>query len=40
VVWAPFASNVYHDGVWYPTVGRARIRRFSRTGWGRLFERY
>src|SRR5262249_51118802 len=25
VVWAPFASNVYHDLLWYPTVGRARI---------------
>ena len=40
VVWAPFASNVYHDGVWYPTIGRRRIRAFARTGWGRLFERY
>ena len=40
VVWAPFASNVYHDLLWYPTVGRARIRAFARTGWGRLFERY
>jgi uncharacterized protein (DUF362 family) len=40
VVWAPFASNVYHDLLWYPTVGRARIRRFAGTGWGRLFERY
>ena len=40
VVWAPFASNVYHDVVWYPTIGRSRIRAFSRTGWGRLFARY
>ena len=40
VVWAPFASNVYHDSVWYPTVGRKRIREFSRTPWGSLFERY
>jgi len=40
VVWAPFASNVYHDLLWYPTIGRARIRAFSRTGWGRLFARY
>jgi uncharacterized protein (DUF362 family) len=40
VVWAPFASNVYHDGLWYPTVGKARIREFSRTPWGRLFESY
>ena len=40
VVWAPFASNVYHDGIWYPTIGRGRIRAFAGTGWGRLFERY
>ncbi|MBI1964243.1 MAG: DUF362 domain-containing protein, partial [Candidatus Rokubacteria bacterium] len=40
VVWAPFASNVYHDWLWYPTVGRARIRAFAETPWGRLFERY
>jgi uncharacterized protein (DUF362 family) len=40
MVWAPFASNVYHDLFWYPTVGRARIRAFAATPWGRLFERY
>jgi uncharacterized protein (DUF362 family) len=40
VVWAPFASNVYHDLLWYPTIGRSRIRAFSQTEWGRLFERY
>jgi len=40
VVWAPFASNVYHDLLWYPTVGRARIRTFAGTPWGRLFETY
>ncbi|HJN17424.1 MAG TPA: DUF362 domain-containing protein [Armatimonadota bacterium] len=40
VVWAPFASNVYHDWLWYPTVGQSRIRAFMRTGWGQLFQRY
>lgn len=40
VVWAPFASNLYHDWLWYPTIGRARIRRFRQTEWGRLFEEY
>jgi hypothetical protein len=38
--WAPFASNVYHDWFWYPTVGRKRIRSFARTGWGRLWDSY
>ncbi len=40
VVWAPFASNVYHDWLWYPTVGRARIAGFKKTEWGQLLERY
>jgi len=40
VVWAPFASNVYHDLLWYPIVGQGRIRAFAKTGWGRLFARY
>lgn len=40
VVWAPFASNVYHDYLWYPTVGAKRIREFSGTSWGALFEEY
>jgi hypothetical protein len=31
---------VYHDMMWYPTVGQARIREFKRTEWGALFDRY
>ncbi len=38
VVWAPAASNIYHDLLWYPTIGRARIAAFRRTEWGRLFD--
>jgi len=40
VVWAPLASNVYHDLLWYPTIGRKRIAEFMKTEWGRLFEKY
>jgi len=40
VVWAPAASNFYHDVLWYPTVGKSIIRKFSTTEWGRLFEKY
>jgi uncharacterized protein (DUF362 family) len=40
VAWAPLASNIYHDLLWYPTVGAARIRAFARTGWGRRFADY
>ncbi|MGD8374606.1 MAG: DUF362 domain-containing protein [Acidobacteriota bacterium] len=41
VVWAPMASNIYHDWLWYPTVGASIIRKFHRTKWGRHFlDRY
>ena len=40
VVWAPFASNVYHDWLWYPTVGRHRIKAFEKTDWGNLWQQY
>ena len=40
VAWAPFASNVYHDYIWYPTVGRKRINEFMATEWGELFKKY
>lgn len=40
IVWAPLASNLYHDYLWYPFIGRARIRQFAKTRWGRLFDSY
>jgi uncharacterized protein (DUF362 family) len=40
VFWAPLASNIYHDLVWYPTVGKSKIRAFRRTKWGRRWECY
>ena len=40
VAWAPFASNVYHDCVWYPLVGRKHIREFQRTEWGKVWDAY
>jgi len=40
IIWAPFASNVYHDCLWYPTVGRKKIRRFLKTEWGELWRNY
>ncbi len=38
VFWAPVASNIYHDWLWYPLVGRARIREFRSTKWGRFMD--
>jgi hypothetical protein len=40
VVWAPMASNIYHDWFWYPIIGRSIIRKYSKTEWGQLFEKY
>jgi len=40
VVWAPLASNIYHDCLWYPTIGQKRIRQFLKTEWGALWKRY
>jgi hypothetical protein len=40
MVWAPMASNAYHDLMWYPTIGLSRIREFNQTEWGKLFQRY
>ncbi|MBW2968316.1 DUF362 domain-containing protein [Candidatus Woesearchaeota archaeon] len=34
------ASEVYHDRMWYPTVGKDRIRKFMKTGWGKKLRTY
>ncbi len=38
--WAPLASNIYHDLLWYPIIGKKRIKEFMKTEWGKLFENY
>lgn len=36
-----FGSALYHDYLWYPTIGRRRIERYRKTSkWMRLFEEY
>jgi uncharacterized protein (DUF362 family) len=40
VVWAPAASNFYHDILWYPTVGQSKIAKFNSSEWGRLWREY
>ncbi len=37
---AVFGSYFYHDYLWYPTIGRSRIRKFNKTEWGKLFKSY
>jgi uncharacterized protein (DUF362 family) len=39
-VWAPVASNIYHDLLWYPIIGKKRINEFHQTDWGKLFAHY
>ncbi len=34
------ASSVYHDWLWYPTLGKRKIKKFQETGWGKLFDSY
>lgn len=35
-----FASETYHDKLWYPTTGKKYIGEFKQTEWGKLFEKY
>ncbi|MCX6013719.1 MAG: DUF362 domain-containing protein [Chloroflexi bacterium] len=35
-----FASEFYHDRLWYPFIGKDRIRQFNKTEWGLLFGTY
>jgi len=35
-----FGSFLYHDYLWWPTVGKARMKKALQTDWGRLFEQY
>lgn len=35
-----FGSEFYHDYLWYPTVGKIKIRKFMKTEWGSLFKSY
>ncbi|GAG46742.1 unnamed protein product, partial [marine sediment metagenome] len=33
-------SLVFHDMLWYPTIGKKRIKKFFETSWGTLFKNY
>jgi uncharacterized protein (DUF362 family) len=33
-------SSIYHDWFWYPLFGKRKIKKFQKTEWGKLFERY
>jgi uncharacterized protein (DUF362 family) len=33
-------SAIYHDYIWYPIIGKRKIKEFMKTEWGELFETY
>ncbi len=35
-----FLSGFYHDRLWYPTIGKSKIKSFNKTNWGKLWEKY
>ncbi|MDD5253489.1 MAG: DUF362 domain-containing protein [Candidatus Nanoarchaeia archaeon] len=37
---AIFGSYFYHDKIWYNSVGKHRINKFMKTGWGEKFREY
>jgi len=34
------ASLIYHDMIWYPTIGKKIIKSFMKTEWGKMFNSY
>lgn len=40
VPWSYLASRLYHDGYWYPFVGKKRVEKIMQTEWGDLFRAY
>ena len=35
-----FASEFYHDQIWYPLAGKSHLAQFNQTEWGELFTKY
>lgn len=40
VPWSYAASRLYHDGFWYPCIGKKRVKNILQTEWGKLFQSY
>lgn len=38
--WSYLAFRLYHDGFWYPCIGKPRVNRMLKTKWGKLFQSY
>ncbi|MFX1375015.1 MAG: DUF362 domain-containing protein [Promethearchaeota archaeon] len=35
-----YASMIYYDMLWYPIIGKRRIKKFNQTEWGKKFSEY
>jgi len=40
VPWSYAASNIYHNALWLPFIGRRRVAAAMRSDWGKLFQSY
>jgi uncharacterized protein (DUF362 family) len=40
VPWSYAASNIYYNLLWYPLIGRPRVKAAKATEWGKLFDSY
>ena len=40
VPWSYVASRIYHDALWYPLIGKKRVKKALATAWGELFKQY
>lgn len=38
--WSFYASRLFHDGYWYPCIGKGRVKEILKTDWGKLFASY
>lgn len=40
VPWSFWASRAFHDGYWFPCIGKKRVAEIMETEWGPVFESY
>ena len=33
-------SSIFHDMLWYPTIGKQRVKAYKKTEWGKIFNSY
>jgi len=38
--WSYLASVIFHDWIWYPFIGKERVKKVLKSKWGKLFRKY